>query len=267
MPYKSKKVVINKKKVYKKKPSRVATKTASTVRAIVKKELNKNLETKQANTSSNDDLPIPHNAFVNVDPGLLQISPGGGDPNGLSIAGRVGDSVNLKGVSIKMMLQLNERYSMATYRIIVVRTPRGELPTTANLFNGLSLNKMIDTLNYERYDILYQKYGTIRAGNFGGQTVSSGLLLGSGLYDVGGTNVNLYSQQTKIVKIWLSRQMLKQPIKTTYDGVLGGGPHNVKTYDYHCLVYAYSSFQTQQVGNFTVLSVNDYVKSIYFTDA
>lgn len=262
MPYKTKAV----KKVYKKRaPKKVATKTAAAVRTIVKKELNKRMETKQANTSSNDSIPVPHNAFVNLDPGLLHTSPGGSDPNGLSIGARVGDEINLKYVSCKMMIQLNERYSDATYRIIVVRTPRGDVPTTAKLFNGLSANKMIDTLNYERYTICYQKFGKIKAGNFGGQTVSSGLLLGSGLYDVGGTNVNLYSQQTKIIRVKLTRQMLKQPIKTVYDGASGN--NEVKTYDYHFLLYAYSNQQTQEVGNFTVLTVNDFVKSIYFTDA
>ena len=134
------------------------------------------------------------------------------------------------------MLELNERYSDVSYRIMLVKSARGDNPNTSGVFwNGLSGNKMLDTINTERYTIIFSKWGKIKAGNFGGQTASTGALLGGGLFDVGQSNVNLYSRQTKIESFNLSPKLLKLG-KITYDG--GGSVQ--KFFDYNLVIYAYS---------------------------
>ena len=161
------------------------------------------------------------------------------------------------------MLELNERYSDVSYRIMLVKSSKGDNPNTSGLFwNNLSANRMLDTINTERYTILFSKWGKIKAGNFGGQTVSSGALLGGGLFDVGGTNVNLYSRQTKIESFNLSPKIMKCN-KIIYDG----SGQAQKFFDYHLVIYAYSNYSTSDALGFNVLRVNDYVRTMYFTDS
>ena len=46
---------------------------------------------------------------------------------------------------------------------MVVRDTHGDVPTVVNLFTGLSWNKMIDTLNNDRYTIMLQMYVSLYA--------------------------------------------------------------------------------------------------------
>jgi len=68
-----------------------------------------------------------------------------------------------------MMLELNERYSDVTFRLFVVRSAKGDTPTTVTLWQGASGNKMLDTFNTERFTILYSKYVKILAPFYGVQ--------------------------------------------------------------------------------------------------
>jgi len=70
---------------------------------------------------------------------------------------RIGDKVTLVGVKFTMMLELNERYSYVTFRMMVVRSAKGDSPTGSTLWQGASGNKMLDTFNTERYSILFSK--------------------------------------------------------------------------------------------------------------
>ncbi len=56
----------------------------------------------------------------------------------------------LRGISIKMMVELNERYSDVTFRMFFVKKAKGDTLTSATLFNGLSANKMV-------YNSVYQE--------------------------------------------------------------------------------------------------------------
>lgn len=252
-------------KITGRKPRRKIAKTTkvSTVKTLIRKALRKEIEVKKSNYTSTDGVEIGHNSFMQLDNQLLTTTQGNADPAAAQIYNRVGDQVTYKGMQIKMMLELNERYSDVTYRIFLVKSSKGDNPTTSGLFwNGLSGNKMLDTVNTERYTIMFQKYGKIKAGNFGGQTASTGALLGGGLFDVGGTNVNLYSRQTKIVTFNLSPKLMKLG-KITYDG----NGNAQKFFDYTLFIYAYSNYTTSELLGFNVLRVNDYIRTMYFTDS
>lgn len=245
-----------KRKTYKKKRT-----SRSNLRQIVKQVLNKNIETKQAVSTSADGTEIFHNNFVSPDAALLSTSQGVADSM-TGTANRIGDEIMLKGVSIKMMLELNERYSDVTFRILVIRSSKGDTPTRATLFSGLSGNKMLDTINKERYTIVAQKYCKLTARNQG--TQGSGL--GTALVPAG-TNFNtandqVLSRATKIVKMWIPGSKFCKGGKIIYEN----DSTQVKFFDYRVVVYAYSNYSTGQ-DEFYVGRINDYIKQLFYKDA
>ena len=145
------------------------------VQKQVQQVLDKNIETKRSVHSTTDGNEIVHNTFITLETQVLATSQGVTDPTTTSTFNRIGDEINLKGVSFKIMLELNERYSDVTFRLLLVRAARGDVPTRATLFNGLSTNKMLDTFNSERYTILYSKYVKLTARNYGNNGVDIGL--------------------------------------------------------------------------------------------
>jgi len=222
----------------------------------VKQALNKNLETKHSNLTSSDGTEIYHNDFVCPDAALLSTTQGITDST-TSTDSRIGDEIMLKGVSIKMMLELNERYSDVTFRIMVVRSAKGDTPTRATLFNGLSGNKMIDTLNTERYTVIAQKYCKLTARNIGTWGSADA---GSGSNSVAANTMSL-SRATKIVKMWIPGAKFGKGGKIVYEN----GSSQVKFFDYRVVVYAYSNYSTLQ-DVYYVGRINDYVKQTFFKD-
>jgi hypothetical protein len=155
-----------------------------------------------------------------------------------------------------MMLELNERYSVGTFRILVVKCARDDTPTMANLFNGLSANKMIDTINTERYTIIASKTVVIRQSSTG---INPAFIqeLGSGF--ASGTSV--VSTATKIVNIWIPGKKFGKGGIITYEH----GSEKTKFFDYHLLVYSYSNYDT--AGTFYTGRVNDEVIRMFYKDA
>jgi len=258
MPLKIKKTV--------KKVSRKAIPTVSkAVKAYVKKQIKVVGETKTSVQSSTDNTQLAHNSLSSLLPVLLASSQGVQDPTTNAGLNRIGDEINLRGVKIKLHLQLNERYSQVNYRIFVIRSSKGDAPTTATFFNALSTNKLMDTINSERYKVLAYHYGTIKAGNFGGQTASGGLLTGGGLFDVGGTNVNLYSPASRIVSMWIPASKITSAKngKLKYEN---GSGSQIQNFDYGVYIIPHSSSLTQDVGGFFVLTSAEVIATMYFKD-
>lgn len=201
---------------------------------------------------------------MTLDNAVLKTTPGPFDPTLNDADNRIGDKVNLRGVSMKMMLELNERYSDVTFRIMVVKCAKGDTPTRATLFNGLSGNKMLDTINTERYTILAQKYVKITPRNNGATAASGsgGIPQPSGYANVDNSAVvNTFSRATRIVKMWIpGRKFVKGGI-LQYEQ----GSSQPKFFDYHVLCYAYSNYTTLQ-DSWNVGRVNDYIKVMYYKD-
>ena len=261
------------KKPYKKtNRKRNTTKKYSNIVSKIRKEIaldkKKHVETKQSNYSSSDGVEIFHNNFIVLDNHLLKTTQGITDPNALDTANRIGDKISVKGVSIKMMIELNSRYSDATYRLLIVRSAKGDTPTTASLFNGLSANKMLDTLNTERYSIVYQKFYKLRAPNEGisnasGTQANVGTIAPisyAGIEYVGNSDARVISRATKICKIWIPGKRFARNGVITYEN----GASQVKFFDYHVMMYAYSNYGTY--SDWHVARVNDYIMTMYFTD-
>lgn len=176
---------------------------------------------------------------------------------------RLGDEIMLKGVSLKGMVELNERFSDVTIRILVVKCAKGDTPTRATLFTGTSGNKMLDTLNTERYTVIAQKFVRLKAPNTGtqGPAIVDNIFGPSGTNRADGADTVL-SRSTKIWKMWIPGTKFKKNRKIVYEN----GLTQTKFFDYHVLMYAYSNYSTNQ-DVWNVARSNDYIKTMYYKDA
>ena len=150
--------------------------SASKIQAVVRRALAKNIETKQGLATPTDAGEISHNNFVIISSNPLATINGTNEPNN-TIGQRIGDEINLKGMSLKFMAELNERYSDVTFKLFIVKSAKGDVPTSATMFNGISGNKMIDTFNRERYTKIHSQTFKIKAPNnstFAGRYTLSG---------------------------------------------------------------------------------------------
>lgn len=197
-------------------------------------------------------------AIINItrSTNLLATSQGLTDPMQGSINNHIGDQVNISGISIKMMLELNERYSDVTFRIFVVKCAKGDVPTDANLWNNQSANRMIDTINTERFSIVASKTLKMTAPNHGNVGT-----MGTGGFITG--DQETFSRATRIVKMWIPGKKFGRNGKITYEN----GTSQVKFFDYCLMVYAYSNIATAQALNWTVGRVNDEVIRMFYKDA
>lgn len=232
------------------------------VKAAVSKQTQKYIETKRSNVNSTDNITIAHNSFVYCDSNVLITTPGTSDPNTGNQSNRIGDEINLKGVAMKFMLENNHRFSDVTFRILVVRSAKGDVPTSATLFNGLSGNKMMDTINTERYSIVHSKYVKVKQGNSGSDGTLAASYVGSGLFD--GDAGLTQSASTRIVQFYIpGYKFVGKKGIVRYEN----GTSQVKFFDYTVLVYAYAVGATSEALSYSVGVLNEYVKVMYFKDA
>jgi len=226
------------------------------VRRAVAKQVNKNIETKNALITYPDGSEIFHNNFLTLTNQLLSTTQGIQDPLNSAAQCRIGDAVNLRGVSMKMMLELNERFTDVTFRLLVIKSAKGDQPTRDNLYNGISGNKMIDVINTERYTVLFQKYIHLKTTGNG----QIGAATETGIGNNSGTSVT--SRATRIVKVWIPGTKFVKSGVLTYENASA----QPKFFDYHVILYAYSNFSTNQ-DVYYVGRVNDFVSQMYFKDA
>lgn len=268
MPYGRKRKYTVKRKGGMRRYKRADDFAASKIQAVVRRTLAKNMETKTSVVSATDGTEIAHNNFITLDAAVLKTTQGVMDPGNTNLSNRIGDQIKLKGVAFKMMVELNERYSDITMRLIIVKSAKGDVPSRATLFQGQSGNKMLDTFNQERYSVLYSKTfkmksppQAIRADKV--EAYAPALSGGdSGTrYDEVGNYMSL-SRATKIVKAWVPGNRFVKNGIVQYENLTS----QVKFHDYHVLLYAYSNYSTNQ-DVWNVARLNDYVKIMYYTDA
>lgn len=255
-PYKqtAKRAIVRK---YSKKAIPAVNQLQAVVRRAITQNNNRMLETKNSCYTESDGAEMFHNSLYLRNSTLLKTTQGLTDSENSQVNNRIGDKINLVGLSVKIMFELNERYSGATFRIFIVKSAKGDNPTQANFFNNLSGNKMIDTINKERFTILAQKTFQIKQtstgmGEAGIQDVGSGYTKGT----------PLISRATKIVKLWVpGNQLIGKSRTLTYEN----NSQQPKFYDYHLLYFAYSNYST--TTNYYVARINDEVIQLYYKDA
>jgi len=234
------------------------------LKKLIQNVVQRGMEVKQSNYTSSDGTQIFHNNFIDLDTEVLKTTPGSFDPMTLNTLNRIGDKILLKGVSLKFMFELNERYSDVTFRIMVIRCAKGDVPTRSTLFVNLSGNKMLDTVNRERYTILAQKFFKIQAPRMA--TYSTGVIppptaIGAGLSFGDSAHFPSASKATRLIKMWIPGKSFAKNRTITYENESG----QVKFFDYRVLVYAYANGATAQ-DLWAVGAVNDYVKQMFYQD-
>jgi len=162
------------------------------------------------------------------------------------------------------MVELNERYSDVTFKLICVRSAKGDTPDRSSLFAGVSCNKMIDNFNTERYGIIFTKTFKITAPNQA--TIGTALAYttggAAGFTQADNTN-QVLSRATKIIKVYIPGTKFFRNGVAKYENQ---SSTQLKFFDYHLVLYAYSNFTTNQ-DLWNVGRVNDYVKTTFYTDA
>lgn len=228
--------------------------------------MNKKMETKQIVRTATDGQEIFHNNFITLSSQPFATQQGTADGDAVGVTGvRIGDEVTARGYSMKFMVELNERYSDVTFRVMMIKCAKGDTPTRTTLFHGQSGNKMLDSINTERYTVVMQKYFKIKAPNQSIPNPAEAIGLGSGVVyeEVTANNTgNALSRATKIIKFWVPAR------KFTKNGILRYENQSTQTkfFDYHVLLYAYSNYSTLQ-DIYYVARLNDTVEQFYFKDA
>lgn len=261
------------------KPYKRARPLSAPMRAEVSRIVNRNIETKTAVWSGTDGMQVQHNNFITLFTNVLSTTQGVTDPMTTDGSCRIGDEIILKNLKLKMMLELNERYSEVTYRILVVKTAKGDTPTRATLFTGLSGNKAIDTINTERYTVLAQKWGKITAPNINAGRTGSIVgappepYISTAQEAGGGTGINTFgaweveatpslTRGTRIVTLNIPGKKFYRGGRIKYEN----GSGQTKFFDFHVLVYAYTGYVTMQ-DYVNVLQINDFYKVMSYKDA
>jgi hypothetical protein len=88
--------------------------------------------------------------------------------------------------------------------MFVVKKAKGDTLSTATFFTGLAGNKMIDTINTERFTVLYSRTFKLTARNQG--TLQNEQGVGSGLYGVASSSAYqgaVLSRATRIIKVYV----------------------------------------------------------------
>jgi hypothetical protein len=115
------------------------------------------------------------------------------------------------------MIEMNERYSDCTFRLILVKSAKGDVPTRDTLFRGNSGNKMLDNFNNERYTIMMSKYYKLTARSVGTIGAAQGTLVIPAGFNTA-TDANLVlSRATKIIRVYLPGRLFGAGGKIVYD--------------------------------------------------
>jgi len=221
--------------------------------------LTKTIETKSGVQLITDNILFRHNNANIISSTFMQTGQGTIDAEN-AIGQRIGDKITLTGVSFKMMVELHEAWSDVTLRMMVVRSAKGDVPSISTLWQGATGNKMLDTFNTERYSILFTKYVKMVARNMG--NLASGIqAIGSGFQ----TGTPTVSRATKIVKFFVPGRKISRNGMVQYEN----GTGQVKFFDFHFIIYAYSNFQTVDSGPlvYQVASLNDCFIKLHYKDA
>lgn len=222
--------------------------------------LNRMIETKEAQWTSSANVQLPHNNTYVVANAAGSLNPlrcinGNDDPMGGNSGSRIGDKISLKGLAIKGMVECALGRSKVYFRIMLVKCPRGVTPDRASpLFKGCSSNKMIDTVNTEKFTILWQTIFNVSTAN-----PAPGVVTATGVPSTG----TPAGQGTRLFKAWIPGRKFGKGGVITYEDSSSTNP---KFFDYRIVILCYDWYGTpQDVNNVGVL--NEMYTKMYFKDA
>lgn len=237
---------------------------------MINRKVNGVIETKSGGFSSTDQQLLFHNSMYIVDDDLIATGLGTAD-NEVGMGQRIGDQILLKGISMKFMFELNERFNDVTFKVFVVRAASGDIPTQSTLFSGASNNKMMDKFNKERFSLLgYKKFKMTQPANvpamsgaLANNSEISNAGIGIGVYsaDPNDATANAASRRTQMINMWIPGSRIAKYGKVQYSS----GTKYPKFFSYYCIVFAYSNYSTMETVN--VAMCNEYIRTLYYKDA
>lgn len=186
---------------------------------------------------------------------------------------RIGDEVNLRGLSVRFMVDLALNQSDVTFRAMIIKSAKGDTPTIGTLFNGLSPCKLLDNINTERYTVVFSKTFKITARNmtivnadstFFNQVNAASASTGVG-YTARTDNYQAQGKATKLMKIWIPGAKLFRNGVCKYEN----GSTQVKFFNYHFIVYSWSNSDANVDPAQDVINglLKHYVCQMYYKDA
>lgn len=198
------------------------------------------------------------------------------DPMVTDSLNRIGDEINVRGLSVRFMLDMALNQSDVTFRAMIIKSAKGDTPTITTLFNGLSPCKLLDNINTERYSVVFSKTFKMTARNmtvpgtqsdFQNQTNgTTGVSTGVGYLAVtGGIDYAAQGKATRLMKIWIPGTKLFRNGVCRYEN----GSTQVKFYNYHFIVYSWSNSDANIDPAQEVINgyLKHYVCQMYYKDA
>lgn len=247
------------------KRARVAAKRydSSVARAALKgvARLTRMIETKESQRIANPNPGLPHNDVYipqdstsggNLNPFTLNF--GAADPMAQGTGNRIGDSIAIKGLTVKAFFENALGRARVYYRFMLLKCAKGDVPTRAVLFKNDSNNKMMDVLNTERFAVIAQKIFTINCSNAAPASVgATGVPTSATSAGIG----------TKLVTMWIPGRKFGRGGVIQYHN---DSVSDLKFFDYRFAIVAYDWFGTPQDLN-VVGRVNELFTKLYFKDA
>lgn len=237
---------------------KIAPVTDRTARKV--NSLMRMIETKEGQWSSQTNVQLPHNQiYIVLNANSVVLNPfqsvnGTDDPMGRQAFSRIGDEIYVKGMRICMFLENAINRAKVHYRIMLLKCPRGVTIDRATLFKGCSNNKMIDTVNTERFQIIWQKRFNMETAN----PAPTGV--GPTGVPTGTTSAG---QATRVIEAWVPGKKFGNKGKLSFEDATAGLP---KFFDYRFVILSYDWFGTPQDAN-NVGVLNEMYTKVYFKDA
>lgn len=250
-------------------------KIAKIARTVVRKAISRNIETKQSNhtvATSN----IYHNKILIIDTNLFATTQGAGDPMTTDSSNRIGDEINVRGLSIRFMMDMALNQSDVTYRAMIIKAAKGDQPDINTLFNGLSPCKLLDRINTERYSVVFSKTFKMTARNTTiplGDTSYSNQTQGGGGPSTGvgfvqtsvASHIAAQGKATRLMNIWIPGAKLFRNGVCKFEN----GSTQTKFFNYYFIVYSWSNSDANVDPAQNVLNgtLKHYVCQMYYKDA
>ena len=252
MPRNVKKVVKRKKRVAR---TGMTQKRASLMRLNTRvNALTSTIETKYGRTCRVENQGVPHNNIYVINESLFDTLMGGGNAPDAGMGSRIGDRISVQGVKATFFLEGALGRSKVYFRIMLVRSAKGDTMTKGTLYNGNSINIMIDTVNKERYTVVAQKIVTVMPATRGA----------AGTVNINGTpsGESFALTGNRILNFWIPGKKFGRNGVVTYEN---GSNSQVKFYDYRWVVACYDWYGTPALNNVGI--INECYSRLYFKDA
>lgn len=227
--------------------------------------LYKMIETKNITRRTSPNVGYGHNLVSSIadqlggNLNMFKSANGTDDPMGVG-GSRIGDQIAIKGVSVTAFFENSLSRPKVFYRLLLIKSAKGDAPGNNNLFRGDSDNKMLDMINTERFSIVVERKFNITSSSDAPSSVALNGEPGAGAGVRPG-------QGTKIVKFWIPGY------KFGKRGILqfeNNSQTQTKFYDYTWMLLVYDWYGTPTLADPLAVHVgriNEMFTKVYFKDA